>query len=171
MHESSRQVVLSRGLGFQTEDCNVSGFLTFTLDKFTFKTATDCFYASDGVWVKEENGRLRLGNSDFAQQRSGDVAFAEVKPAGTTLAAGQELAVIETIKVNIAYASPVSGKIIESNPALNGAPEAINQDPYGAGWLVLMDPAHWDAEHGKLLSPQAYLQVMKSQAEEDVKKP
>jgi glycine cleavage system H protein len=148
----------------------MSDFLETTVDKFTFKVPTDRFYNHEGVWVKEENGRVRIGLSDFVQQRSGDVAFAEVKPAGTTLAVGEEVAVIETIKVNITYTSPVNGKIAEVNPAMNDAPEAINQDPYGAGWLAVMEIADWDADRAKLLNPQVYFNIMKGQAEEEAKK-
>jgi glycine cleavage system H protein len=149
----------------------MSGFLEITVDKFTFKVATDRFYTPEGVWIKEENGRLRIGLSDFVQQRSGDVAFAEVKPAGTTLVAGEELAVIETIKVNITYTSPVTGKIVEVNPVMSDSPESINQDPYGAGWLALLEVADWEVERAKLLDPQAYFKIMKGQAEEETKKP
>jgi len=148
----------------------MSDFLETIVDKFTFKVATDRFYNHEGVWAKEENGRVRIGLSDFVQQRSGDVAFAEVKPAGTVLAAGEEVAVIETIKVNIIHTSPVNGKIVEVNPAMNDAPEAINQDPYGAGWLAVMDVVNWDADCAKLLDPQAYFKIMKGQAEEEAKK-
>jgi glycine cleavage system H protein len=144
-------------------------FLETTVDKFTFKVAVDRFYSEEGVWAKEENGRVRIGLSDFVQQRSGDVAFAEVKPVGTVLAAGEEVAVIETIKVNITYTSPVNGKIVDVNPAMNDAPEAINQDPYGAGWLTVMEVADWDSEHAKLLDPQTYFNIMKGQAEEETK--
>jgi len=146
------------------------GFLETTVDKFTFKVATDRFYDAEGVWAKEENGRVRIGLSDFVQQRSGDVAFAEVKPVGTVLAAGEEVAVIETIKVNITYTSPVNGKIVAVNPAMNNAPEAINQDPYDAGWLAVMEVADWDVDCAKLLDPQAYFKIMKGQAEEETKK-
>jgi len=149
----------------------MSAFLEITVDKFTFKVATDRFYSAEGVWAKEEYGRIRIGLSDFVQQRNGDLAFAEVKPVGTALAAGEEVAVIETIKVNIAYSSPVNGKIVEVNPAMSGAPEAINQDPYGAGWLVVLEGADWDAERAKLLDPQAYFKIVKGQAEEETKKP
>ena len=145
-------------------------FLETTVDKFTFKVAADRFYNGEGVWGKEENGHVRIGLSDFVQQRSGDVAFAEIKPAGTVLAAGEEVAVIETIKVNVSYTSPVNGKIVEVNPAMNDAPEAINQDPYGAGWLAVMDVVNWDADCAKLLDPQAYFKIMKGQAEEEAKK-
>jgi len=148
----------------------MSDFLETTVDKFTFKVATDRFYNREGVWAKEENGRVHIGLSDFVQQHSGDVAFAEIKPAGTVLAAGEEVAVIETIKVNITYTSPVNGKIAEVNPAMNNAPEAINQDPYGAGWLAVMEVADWDVDCAKLLDPQAYFKIMKGQAEEETKK-
>ena len=147
----------------------MSDFLETTVDKFTFKVAADRFYNEEGVWAKEENGRVRIGLSDFVQQRSGDVAFAEVKPVGTVLAAGEEVAVIETIKVNITYTSPVNGKVVDVNPAMNDAPEAINQDPYGVGWLTVMEVTDWDSERAKLLDPQAYFNIMKGQAEEETK--
>jgi glycine cleavage system H protein len=145
-------------------------FLETKVDKFTFKVATDRFYNPEGVWAKEDNGRVRIGLSDFVQQRSGDVAFAEIKPKGTNLAVGDEVAVIETIKVNISYTSPVNGKILEVNPAMNDAPEAINQDPYGAGWLAVMEVVDWEAQRAKLLDAQAYFKIMKGQAEVEAKK-
>lgn len=145
-------------------------FLETMVDKFTFKVATDRLYNEEGVWAKEENGHVRIGLSDFVQQRNGDVAFAEIKPAGTAIAAGEEVAVIETIKVDIAYTSPVSGKVLEVNPAVSDAPEAINQDPYGAGWLAVMEVTDWDADRARLLDPQAYFKTMKGQAEVEAKK-
>jgi glycine cleavage system H protein len=148
----------------------MSVFLETTVDKFTFKVATDRFYTSEGIWAKEESGRVCIGLSDFVQQRSGDVAFADIKPAGTTLAAGDDVASIETIKVNITYTSPVSGIIVEVNPAMSDAPEAINQDPYGTGWLAVLEVVDWKAQRAKLLDPQAYFKIMQGQAEEETKK-
>jgi glycine cleavage system H protein len=145
-------------------------YLETTLDKFTFKVPTDRFYTSEGLWAKEEQGRIRIGLSDFAQQRSGDVAFTDIKPVGTVLAVGDEVAVIETIKVNITYTSPFDGKIVEVNPAMEDAPEAINQDPYGAGWLAVLEVTDWNAQRGRLLDPQAYFEVMRGLAEEETKK-
>jgi glycine cleavage system H protein len=145
-------------------------YLETTLDKFTFKVAVDRLYSPEGVWAKDENGRVRIGLSDFVQQRSGDVAFAELKPAGTVLVAGDELAVIETIKVNITFTSPVNGKIVELNPLMSDSPEAINQDPYGTGWMIVIEAVDWGAQKGKLLTPQAYYEIMKGQAEEETKK-
>jgi glycine cleavage system H protein len=148
----------------------VTEFLETTVDKFIFRVATDRFYNGEGVWAKDENGRVRIGLSDFVQQRSGDVAFAEIKPAGTALAFGDEVAVIETIKVNIAFTSPVTGKVVEVNPAMAEAPEAINQDPFGEGWLAVIEPTDWVADRARLLDPQAYFARMKTEAEEEAKK-
>jgi glycine cleavage system H protein len=152
------------------EETLMPEFLETTVDKFTFKVATDRYYTSEGLWAQAEGNRVRIGLTDFLQQRSGDVAFAEVKPTGTVLAAGDEVAVIETIKVNISLTSPVGGTVVEVNPAMDTAPEAINQDPYGEGWLVMMEAADWEADRARLLDAQAYFNLMKGQAEEEAKK-
>ena len=145
-------------------------FLETTVDKFIFKVATDRSYSSEGLWAQADGNRIRIGLSDFLQQRSGDVAFADVKPAGTVLTADDEVATIETIKVNISLTSPVNGKVVEINPAMATAPEAINQDPYGEGWLAVIEAADWEADKATLLEPQAYFNLMKGQAEEEAKK-
>lgn len=144
-------------------------FLEVTVDKFTFRVAADRHYTSEGLWAQAEGNRVRVGLSDFLQQRSGDVAFAEVKPVNTPVAAGDELAVIETIKVNVVLASPVSGKVLEINPAMTEAPEVINQDPYGAGWMAVVEAADWDADRARLLDPPAYFRLMKGQAEAEAR--
>jgi len=149
----------------------MSHYLEITVDKFTFKVATDRFYTREGVWVQLDADRVRIGLSDFLQQRSGDIAFVEIKPVGTTLAAGDEVASIETIKVNVALSSPVSGKVIEANPEMDAAPEAINQDPYGAGWLAVIAASDWDTDRSRLLDATAYFEVVKREAEEETKKP
>ena len=145
-------------------------FLETMVDKFTFKVATDRLYNAEGIWAKLEGNLVRVGLSDFLQQRSGDVAFAEVKPVGTQVAFGDEIAVIETIKVNINLASPVTGKVIEVNPAMSAAPEAINQAPFGAGWLAVVEAVDWETDKANLLDPQAYFAKMKAEAEQEVKK-
>jgi len=145
-------------------------FLETSVDKFIFKVATDCYYNEEGVWARAEGDKVRIGLSDFLQQRSGDVAFAELKPEGTELRFGDEVAVIETIKVDIALSSPISGTVVQVNPAMEDAPEAINQDPYGEGWLAEIEASDWEAERSKLLDPEAYFARMKAEAENEVKK-
>ncbi len=146
-------------------------YLETTVDKFIFRVATDRLYSAEGVWALAEGDRIRIGLSDFLQQFSGDVAFAEIKPEGTTLAAGDEAALIETIKVNLSVPSPVGGTVAEVNAAMELSPEAINQDPYGTGWLALIQAADWPQDRAALLDPQAYFEIMKRRAEEEAQKP
>jgi glycine cleavage system H protein len=144
--------------------------LELTVDKFTFRVPKGLYYNDAGVWVKQEGSVARLGLSDFAQQRSGDMAFAEVKPVETLLKPGDEFASVETIKVNVILPSPVTGAIAEINRALENAPELINQDPYGKGWLVRVELTDLEADKAKLLDAEAYYALIKRQAEEEVKK-
>jgi glycine cleavage system H protein len=147
----------------------MSEFLETTVDKFVFKVAVDRFYSSEGLWAQVDGKHVRIGLSDFLQQRSGDVAFAEVKPLETSVVAGAEVASIETIKVTISLTSPVTGRVVEVNPAMSTAPEVINQDPYGAGWLAIIEAADWETDRAALMDPQAYFNLMKGQAEEETK--
>jgi glycine cleavage system H protein len=141
-------------------------FLQVTVGKFIFRVKPGCLYTEAGVWavLDDASGVARVGLTDFRQQSSGDVVFVELPAAGTRLAAGEDLANIETIKVDLAVPSPAAGEVTAVNEALADAPELINQDPYGAGWLVALKPAIWPAPG--LLDAEAYLALMTAQAEE-----
>ena len=141
--------------------------IQFTVDKFTFSIATDRLYTSEGLWVKPEPEGVRIGLSDYLQQRSGDIAFVEVQPAGSELTAGEEIVVIETIKVNIGLGSPASGKILQVNPILEEAPEMINQEPYQSGWIATMEAAQWEEDKPNLLDAQSYLAKARTEAESE----
>ena len=110
----------------------------------------------------------RVGLSDFRQQASGDVAFVDLPAVGGQVAAGGDLANIETIKVDLAVPAPFDGEVVAVNEALGDAPELINQAPYGDGWLVELKPEHWPVEG--LLDAPAYLAVMQAQAEAEAAK-
>jgi len=152
----------------------MSEFLETTIDKFIFRVAADRLYRPDGVWaVGAESQRkwlVRVGLTDYLQQLNGDVAFAHVKPAGTMLAAGDEFAELETIKANVSLFSPIDGTLVEINPDLDLSPEVINQEPYGKGWLAVIEAADWQADRAKLLDANAYLTAMRAHAEEELKK-
>lgn len=145
-------------------------YLETTVDKFIFRVATDRYYSSEGLWAKADGKMVRIGLTDFWQQRHGDVAFAEIEPVGTTLTAEDVISTVETIKVDIELTSPVSGTIVEVNPDMEDSPELINQDPYGQGWLALIEVTDWETERARLMDPQAYFTLMKGQAEEEAKK-
>jgi len=146
-------------------------YLETTVDKFLFKVAIDRYYNTAGIWAQVVGGNLvRVGLSDFLQQRSGDIAFVDVKPSGTVLAVEDEVASIETIKVNATLFSPVAGKVIQVNPGMETAPEKINQDPFGEGWLCEIEASDWETDRAGLLDAPAYFTRMKQEAEEEAKK-
>ena len=97
-------------------------------------------YSEDHEWLKlEEGNRARVGITDFAQKELGDVVFVELPEEGTALNAGESFAVVESVKAVSDIYAPVSGKVVEVNDALNDSPELINEDPYGEGWIAIID--------------------------------
>jgi glycine cleavage system H protein len=143
-----------------------SGYQQITVEKFIFRVREGYLYTEAGVWAAWDaaTGTARAGLSDFRQQSSGDVAFVELPAVGQGIQAGDELATVETVKVDLAVAAPFDAEVTAVNEALVDAPELINQDPYGAGWLVELRPATWPATG--LMDARAYLKVMTAQAEE-----
>jgi len=135
-------------------------YLTTTVDKFTFRVKRDLRYSDQEVWVKREDDRLRLGLTDYLQQRSGDVAFVELVAAGTMLAPGDTFARIETIKTVLELPSPVAGRVDAVNEGLGERPELANEDPYGAGWLVTVEDVPEEAL-AVLLDADAYFALLK----------
>lgn len=134
------------------------------VDKFVFRVARDYSYSDADVWAKREGNRVRVGLTDYLQQKSGDVAFVNLKEVGAALAANDELAAIETIKVDLVIPAPLAGKIVAVNDALTAHPELVNSDPYGAGWLVEMEPSN-PADFDALLDAETYLPQMRARAE------
>ena len=144
-------------------------FLETTVDKFIFRVAMDRLYSPDGVWVLESgDARVRVGISDYVQQRSGDAAFVHLELQGTVLARGDELAELETIKATLGVISPLAGAIVEVNAALDLSPENINQDPYGKGWLALIESTQWQTDRESMLDPSAYSKLIQAQAKAEM---
>jgi glycine cleavage system H protein len=114
-------------------------------------------YAKSHEWIiVDEQGVGTVGISDFAQQALGDVVFVELPKQGTSVSAGANIAVVESVKAASDIYSPVSGEIVEVNAALQDAPETLNASPLEAGWLYrirLSDAAELDA----LLDEASYL--------------
>lgn len=134
------------------------------VDKFVFRVARDYRYSDADVWAKREGNCVRVGLTDYLQQKSGDVAFVNLKEVGAALAANDELAAIETIKVDLVIPAPLAGKIVAVNESLAVHPELVNSDPYGVGWLVEMEPSN-PADFDALLDAETYLPQMCARAE------
>jgi glycine cleavage system H protein len=147
-------------------------YLETTVDKFIFRVATDRLYSSDGIWLLEEDGgrRVRLGVTDYEQQRNGDVAFVHLRDVSTSVAVNDEFAEVETIKATVSLPTPVAGSVVGINGELELTPEVVNQEPYGKGWLVVLETTDWLTDRARLLDAETYLSVMRSQAEEELKK-
>lgn len=105
----------------------------------------DLKYTKDHEWIKVESGNVALvGVTDFAQGELGDVVYVEIETQGETIAKEEVFGTIEAVKTVSDLFMPVSGEILEVNGALDGNPEAVNKDPYGAGWMVkikMSDPS------------------------------
>lgn len=95
-------------------------------------------YTKTHEWIKEENGIVTVGLSDYAQQELGDLVFVNLPQVGDTVTAGEAFADVESVKAVSDVYSPVTGTVFEINEALLDAPESINQDPYGA-WLIRVE--------------------------------
>lgn len=99
---------------------------------------TDLRYTKDHEWIKIEGDIAIIGITDFAQKELGDIVYVEVETIGKDLDAGTVFGTVEAVKTVSDLYLPVSGTITELNPALASAPELVNNDPYGEGWMIKM---------------------------------
>jgi len=115
----------------------------------------DLRYTSGHEWARLEGGRVRVGITDYAQDALGDIVYIGLPAPGATATAGESLCELESTKsVSDVYA-PVDGTVVEVNSELVDAPQRVNEDPYGEGWICVIDPVSPDALQS-LLDPEAY---------------
>jgi glycine cleavage system H protein len=100
----------------------------------------DLRYSSDHEWVRLEDGRLRLGITDYAQDALGDVVFVDVPEVGRSVEAGESFSEVESTKSVSDIYAPVAGVIVEVNADLADHPERLNEEPYGDGWIAIIEP-------------------------------
>ena len=119
------------------------------------------YFTKDHEWVRVDGNNATVGISSHAQEQLGDIVFAETPPAGRSLRKGEEAAVVESVKAASDVYSPISGTVIEGNPALADDPAIINNDPEGAGWffkIEVKDPSELDG----LMDEGAYREWIKT---------
>jgi len=121
-------------------------------------------YTREDEWVRIEGERVVLGISDYAQQQLGDVVFVELPAVGATIERGEPFGVVESVKAVADLFGPVSGRVVESNAVLADQPELVNQDCYGDGWLLVVEPDD-PGELEDLLVAASYRQHVKDRAE------
>ena len=116
-------------------------------------------YTEDHEWVKVDGDVAVVGITDYAQGELGDVVFVDIQTAGETLAKGEVFGTIEAVKTVADSFMPVSGEVLEVNEALDGAPDLVNTDPYGQGWMIKIkfsDASEFDS----LLTAEQYKEII-----------
>ena len=120
---------------------------------------TNVKYTKEHEWIRLEGDVAYVGITDYAQEQLGDIVFVDIPTEGETLAANEVFGTIEVVKTISDLFLPVSGEILEQNEALADQPELVNQDPYGEGWLIKINPAA-DADFESLLDAEAYKELI-----------
>ncbi len=115
----------------------------------------DLKYNETHQWVKQENGKARIGITFYAQKELGDIVLIELPKVGTIVEQGRSFGVVESTKSASEVFSPVNGKVTEVNEEIKNSPEIINKNPYGKGWIIKMEPQDKEELRG-LLTSQAY---------------
>jgi glycine cleavage system H protein len=117
-------------------------------------------YTKSHEWVRTEGDTVTIGITDHAQDELGDVVFVELPDEGATFDAGESFGTVESVKAVSDLYTPVGGEVVEVNTALEDAPENINEDPYGEGWIVKLRTT----DEPDLLSPQEYEKVVEEES-------
>ena len=123
----------------------------------------DLRYTADHEWVRLEDGKARIGITDYAQDALGDVVFVQLPEPGATVKAGDSFSEVESTKSVSDLYSPVSGVITERNTRLEDAPELINQDPHGDGWMVVIEISE-ASDFDQLLTAEDYQRFLETEA-------
>ncbi|MFV0526698.1 MAG: glycine cleavage system protein GcvH [Acidimicrobiales bacterium] len=120
---------------------------------------TDLRYSSDHEWIRlEQDNRVRLGITDYAQDALGDVVFIELPEVGAVVTGGQSISEVESTKSVSNIYAPVSGEVVEINGDLVDEPERLNTDPYGEGWICVIELGS-PAELEGLMDAAAYVEL------------
>jgi glycine cleavage system H protein len=122
---------------------------------------SDLKYTKDHEWARQQGNVVVVGVTQHAQESLGDVVYVELPKVGTTITAGKQFGVIESTKAVSELFAPVSGKVVKVNDALTDKPDTVNEDPYGAGWIIEVELSDTQQLDG-LLSAEAYAGLLKN---------
>ena len=120
----------------------------------------DVYYSEDHEWARAEGDKVRIGISDYAQDRLGDITFVEVPEVGETFGAGDELGTVESTKAVSEVLMPIDGEVIAVNAALEEAPDLVNRDPYGDGWIIEIKPDDLADLETLMMTQENYLKML-----------
>jgi glycine cleavage system H protein len=123
-------------------------------------------YTKDHEWVRVEGDNCRIGITDYAQNSLHEVVYADLPKIGRVLGKGESFGTVESVKAVSEVYSPVSGEVLETNQKLVDAPELVNQQPYGEGWLILMKPSKLGEELSSLMPAKEYGELLERLSKE-----
>lgn len=123
-------------------------------------TPKELRYSEEHEWVKTEDGKVRIGITEFAQSELGDIVFVELPEVGDELTANEPFGSVESVKTVSELYAPISGKVVEVNEELNDSPEFVNESPYEKAWMVIVEPTD-ASEVEKLMSAEQYEEMIK----------
>jgi len=123
-------------------------------------------YTREHEWVRVEGANCRIGITDYAQNSLHEVVYADLPKVGRVLGKGESFGTVESVKAVSEVYSPVSGEVVETNQKLIDAPELVNQQPYGEGWLILMKPSKLGEELSSLMPAKEYGELLEKLSKE-----
>jgi glycine cleavage system H protein len=119
----------------------------------------DLRYTADHEWARRDDGKVRIGITDYAQDALGDVVFVQVPELGAAVEAGQSFSEVESTKSVSDIYAPLAGTVVDVNTELADAPQRLNEDPYGEGWICVIEPND-AAAYDSLLDAEAYRKLI-----------
>ncbi|MGP3610423.1 glycine cleavage system protein GcvH [Anoxybacteroides rupiense] len=122
-------------------------------------TPKELRYSEEHEWVRVEDGKVRIGITDFAQSELGDIVFVELPEVGAELTANEPFGSVESVKTVSELYAPISGKVVEINEELNDNPEFVNESPYEKAWMIVVEPTDL-SEIDRLLTAEQYKQMI-----------
>jgi len=118
-------------------------------------TPKELRYSEEHEWVKEEDGKIRIGITDFAQSELGDIVFVELPEVGDEVTADEPFGSVESVKTVSELYAPLSGKVVAVNEDLDDSPEFVNESPYEKAWMIVIEPSDL-SEMDSLMSAEDY---------------
>ena len=132
--------------------------------KTEYNVPEGLYYTKEHEWLKVENGKCRMGITDYAQKALHEVVFVDLPKPSTKVSRMEPLGTVESVKAVSDYFAPISGEIIEVNDTLSSKPDLINKNPYEDGWIAIIKPVNLNAEAKELMNSTKYSELLDSMA-------
>jgi glycine cleavage system H protein len=131
-----------------------------------YEVPENLYYHKEYLWARVEDGKVKIGMTDFAQKQLHDIVYVELPSVGDSLTQGEPFGTLESVKAVSDLVAPISGTIESVNEELESKPELLNEDPYGEGWILTVEPSNLDADLEALLNFDAAVEWHKELAKE-----